>query len=236
MKKLLFEENFSGNTLDLNKWKVITGGHGWGNNEDQYYVDDNRNIIVDNGLKIIGLKQKHENRNYTSGKIISYQSFQYGHFEMVCKVPSGNGAWPAIWMLPAIKDAPWPECGEIDIVECIGRNPNTMHFSLHTGLYNHVLNNQRTEVVKCDGTADRFILYSMDWTKDCISFAIDGKQCARFDKDDPRYEKGVKSWPFDKPFYLICNLAIGGNWGGKIDDSKLPMTFEIKSIKVYSLE
>lgn len=234
--KLVFEEYFKGDSLDLTKWRIIEGGHGWGNNEDQFYVNSSKNLVVSDGLKIIGLKEKYQHRNYTSAKIETLQNFKYGHFEVVAKVPVGDGAWPAVWMMPKDKSMGWPKCGEIDIVECIGRNPNTMHFSLHTGLYNHMIGNQRTKVVKIANTASEFKLYTMDWNENFISFGIDGKEYARFEKADPKYEKGVLSWPFDKEFYIICNLAIGGYWGGKIDDDALPMTFEIKSIKVYSLE
>ena len=233
-KTLIFDESFSGNALDLNKWNIIKRGNGFGNNEDQYYTSSSKNIKVeDNTLRIIALKEDFKNRHYTSAKITTKQDFMYGHFEIIAKVPKGNGAWPAVWMMPTSKIDPWPLCGEIDIVECIGRNPNTMHFSLHTQKYNHMYDTQRTAVIKIKNTASKYHLYEMDWTKDYISFYIDKIEFAKFYKNDVKYTKGKESWPFDQPFYLICNLAVGGNWGGKIDDTAFPMEFDIKSIKIY---
>ena len=92
---------------------------------------------------------------------------------------------------------------------------------------------QRTAVIKIKNTASKYHLYEMDWTKDYISFYIDKIEFAKFYKNDVKYTKGKESWPFDQPFYLICNLAVGGNWGGKIDDTAFPMEFDIKSIKIY---
>lgn len=236
-KKLVFEENFEGNKLDKSKWRVIQAGTGFGNNEQQFYLDSDENIIVENNtLRIIGKKQKHEHREYTSAKIETIQNFKYGHFEILCKVPKGKGSWPAVWMMPKDRTGGWPLCGEIDIVETVGRDQDVMHFSLHTGKYNHMLGTQRTKFLHVENASDEYKLYSMDWTKDFISFYIDGILYVTFDRNDPHFPGGIESWPFDKEFYLICNLAIGGNWGGAIDEDALPMEFDIKSIKVYSWE
>lgn len=235
--KLIFEENFNGTSLDTNTWNITVAGNGFGNNEDQYYVNSSKNIVVNNSLKIVGLKEKHENREYTSAKLTSKQSFKYGHFEITCKIPKGKGAWPAIWMLPLdIKETHWPRCGEIDIVETIGKTPNIMHFSLHTEKYNHILKTQRTYFLEIPNANEEYKLYEMDWTSKYIRFFADKKEIVTFYKDDPNYDKGIESWPFDKPFFLICNLAIGGNWGGQIDDEAFPMIFDIKSIKVYEIK
>ena len=235
--KLIFEDNFNGSSLDRNKWRVITGGYGWGNNEDQFYVDNNKNIKVENGvLKIIALKEDYENRHYTSGKIETLQSFKYGRFEFVCKVPKGKGSWPAIWLLPVNKQGGWPLCGEIDVVETIGRYQDVMHYSLHTGAYNHKYENQRTFSHLVKGASDRFLTYALIWTKDYISFELEGKEVVRYNKNDKNYPGGIESWNFDQEFYIIVNLACGGNWGGTIDDDAIPFEFDIKSIKVFALD
>ena len=235
-KKLVFIDEFQGNKLDKEKWNVVVAGNGFGNNEFQYYLDSDENIIVNNGLKIKAIKKKHENREYTSAKLTSIQTFKYGHFEILCKVPKGKGSWPAVWMMPTDRTGGWPMCGEIDIVETVGRNQDVMHFSLHTGKYNHMYNTQRTKFLHVQNASDEYKLYSMDWTKDFINFYIDGILYVRFDRNDKKFPGGIESWPFDKEFYLICNLAVGGNWGGEVDESALPFEFDIKSIKVYEWE
>lgn len=237
--EIIWSEDFSQETLDLSKWNYEVGGHGFGNNEDQFYTDREKNIRIEKGQLIIEAhKEDYEHRHYTSGKLTTYSKFsmQYGKVEVKAKLPKGKGTWPAIWMLPeAIKESSkWPRCGEIDIMEHIGRRKDVIHFSLHSELYNHRLNTQDTFEKTFENITDRFATYGMIWTPDYFEFQIDHVTYARFEKkvhdSDP-----VAAWPFDQPFYLILNLAIGGFWGGDIDDTILPASMIIDSIKVFKL-
>lgn len=233
-EKLIFCDDFTKENATLENWNIVEAKKGNVNQEDQRYVNSNNNIrIEDHMLKIIGLKKED---GYTSAKIVSKQTFQYGRFEMVARIPHGSGSWPAFWMLPpTIKKFGWPKCGEIDIMENIGRNKDVIHFSLHTKDYNHVLRNQRTYFEKIDGAETSFKKYALIWTKNSMEFLVDDRSYVRFEKNDSLYSSNWDGWPFDQPFHMIVNLAIGGTWGGQIDDCCFPMEYAIKSIKVYKL-
>lgn len=233
-EKLIFCDDFSISGTDLSNWEIIKAKKGSSNQEDQTYVDSNDNIrIEDQQLKIIALKT---DDGYTSAKIVSKREFQYGRFEMIAKLPHGSGSWPAFWMLPpTIRKFGWPKCGEIDIMENIGRNKDVIHFSLHTKSYNHVLKNQRTHFETIAGVENSFKKYALLWQKDFLEFSVDDRVYARFEKNDARFSSNWDGWPFDQPFNMIINLAIGGTWGGVIDDRCFPMVFAIQSIKVYEL-
>ncbi len=136
---------------------------------------------------------------------------------------------------PDIKDR-WPNCGEIDLVEYIGRKPDSLLFSLHSGRHNH----QRHDTVPYttvvdfpEGFFDEFHNYSMEWTPDYFEYFVDGVSYCRYNKTDDPIDQGYDSWPFDKPFYLIMNTAVGGGLGGPVDDCMLPYLFEIEYVRVY---
>ncbi len=171
---------------------------------------------------------------YESARLVSYgkKSWQYGRFVISAKLPKGVGSWPAIWMLPDdIKTGiRWPLCGEIDIMEHVGRDPENVHFSLHTGAFNHRKNNHRTYFEKIPGVLDEFHDYEMIWDETSISFLVDGKQKVTFEKKEGDTEA---EWPFNKPYYLILNIAVGGFWGGPVKDEDLPFEMIIRSIKIY---
>jgi beta-glucanase (GH16 family) len=221
--------------LDLSKWLINTGGHGFGNAEQQYYSKQLENIrIVNKQLVIEAHKEAYLDMNYTSAKISSKGlfSFQYGRVDVRCKIPKGQGTWPAVWMLPDCfnKGTSWPECGEIDIMENVGQHEDVIHFSLHSKKYNHNLKNQDTHFDTFKGISERFAVYSMVWEHDYIEFLVDDVSHAKFDR------KGMGDkilWPFDQNYYLILNLAIGGYWGGAIDDAIFPVQFLIDYIRVY---
>jgi len=239
MKKLIFSDDFSiDGKPNPEKWIIETGGHGGGNNESQFYTDSLENAYVKDGaLHIVAQKQDFENKNYTSAKMTTYgiKSFKYGRFEFVAKIPKGVGSWPAIWMLPNDfrENVSWPECGEIDIMEHIGRDQDVLHFTLHTGIYNSRYNTQYTEVVPTKDVSNKFIEYAMDWEEDRIEFFVDGKSVSLYTKGQSGKDTSIGGWPFNKEFFLILNLAVGGHLGGEIIDDDLPYHMEIKSIKVY---
>lgn len=239
MKKLIFHEDFTNQTkLNLNNWNITDSGGGFGNNELQYYKDSHKNLFFkDNALHIKAFKEEYKDHQYTSAKITTKNkiNFKYGHFEVLMKMPKGAGAWPAVWFLGDYppKTVRWPAKGEIDFLEYLGRMPNTVHYSLHSKLLNHIKNNNIYYNEYVPNLEDDYNLYEMTWTKDYFKFYINKRLIKTFIKN-ANYTND--HWPFDHEFFMIINLAVGGNWGGKVDDSMLPFTFSIKHIKVYELE
>jgi beta-glucanase (GH16 family) len=231
-KKLIWEENFNGSELNTTIWNFELGDGcpsicGWGNNEKQIYT--NSNHIVSNGMLTIEIKK--ENENYTSTRITTAKKkeFQYGRIEARAKIPVGKGIWPAFWMLGSnIKEIGWPKCGEIDILEYVGREPHMAYTSLHTqDSHGNTINTKKTTISNIE---EGFHLYAIDWTKDKIVFLIDDKEVYTF-QPAPKNEN---TWPFNQPFYIIVNAAVGGNFGGhEIDDTIFPQKFEIDYIRVY---
>jgi beta-glucanase (GH16 family) len=237
--ELIWSENFDQKTLDKSKWQLETGGHGFGNGESQYYTAEEKNVRIENNQLVIEAhKETYENQSYTSAKLTTHGLFSmtYGRVEIKAKLPKGSGTWPAVWMMPdAFKEGlSWPRCGEIDIMEHIGRREDHIHFSLHTEKHNHIERTQDTFEDYFEGISDRFAVYSMNWTPDHFEFFIDDVSYAKFDRrnhmDDP-----MSFWPFDQPYYLIINLAIGGYWGGHVDDAIFPVRFVIDNVQVYRL-
>ncbi len=231
--KLVFEEDFSKqSSLDLTHWTIDTGDHGGGNNEAQYYTEGMHNLsFKDGALNFEGRKEKYKTREYTSAKILTKgkAEFMYGRFEIVAKLPKGKGTWPAIWTLGVRQNGEgWPEMGEIDIMEHVGWNQDMIHFSLHSKKYNHRINTQQTFFTKIPNVSEDYKNYILEWDEEKLSFLVDDVHMATFFKKDY-----ADSWPFDKPHYLILNLALGGGWGGKIDDSALPQSLSIRSVRVF---
>ena len=232
-RELVWEENFDGNVLNEKDWNFELGNGcpdlcGWGNDESQIYTKDN--LRLENGHLIITAKKNHESL-YTSSRVTTKnkKEFQYGRMEILAKLPLGKGLWPAIWMLGTnISDVGWPLCGEIDIVEYVGREPNMVFTSLHTADSFGNTKNTRRDIF--EGIEEGFHLYVLDWNQDKIDFYIDKQLFYSFAPEN----KTRVIWPFDQTFYFIINLAIGGNFGGKeIDDSIFPEEFTIDYIKVY---
>jgi beta-glucanase (GH16 family) len=222
---------------DQTKWGYDIGGTGWGNNELQYYTNSTSNANVSDGtLKIVARKENKEGKEYTSARLVSKNKgdFLYGRFEIKAKLPTGKGTWPAIWMLPTDwAYGGWPKSGEIDIMEHVGYDQNTVHITVHTEAYNHSKNTQKgkTKVVETASTA--FHLYRVDWTPYAIRGYIDDQPVFEFINEG----KGSDVWPFDKRFHLLMNIAVGGNWGGAqgVDPNVYPQTMEIDYVRVYKM-
>lgn len=233
-RTLVFEENFKEGVLpNQANWDYDVGGGGWGNKELQYYTyAEKDNVVIKDGKLILSaIKKEMENHPITSVRLVSRgkQHWLYGRFEIRAKLPSGIGTWPAIWMLGIDEEKKgWPHMGEIDIMEHVGRDQDTIHFSLHTAKYNHPKRTQITHTTKIEGVTESFHDYVMDWDEEKISFEVDGVEHCRFLKKDY-----ADSWPFDQPHYLILNVAIGGGFGGKVDMDCLPASMEIEYIRVY---
>jgi beta-glucanase (GH16 family) len=230
-KKLVWEEQFKSKELDLNNWNIELGDGcpncGWGNNERQLYTKENQKLV--NGTLVITATKQEE--KYTSARITTKgkKEFKYGYFEARAKLPLGHGIWPAFWMLGAnIDTVGWPKCGEIDILEYVGKERNIVFTSLHTqDSHGNTINTKKTEI---DGIESGFHIYGIDWNKEKIDFFVDGKLLYSFNPKD----KNEATWPFNQPFYFLINLAVGGNFGGpKVDDAIFPQEFVVDYIKVY---
>jgi len=239
--KLIWSDEFNDAGLpDETKWSYDTGGHGWGNNEKQYYLAKSleNSYIRDGQLHIVALKKYHEQSKYTSAKLTTYQKLdiQYGKIEVKAKLPRGKGSWPAIWMLPGsikTKSEPWPLCGEIDIMEHVGKDPNVVHTSLHSELYNHIKGTQITFFDTLNNLFDDFHTYGIEWDEKSIKFIFDGKLYFETYKGQDGRVATNEGWPFDKPYFLILNVAVGGNWGGEIDDNIFPNEMIVDYVRVY---
>lgn len=237
--KLVWSDEFNYMGLpDSTKWSFETRGNAssWGNNERQFYTDANpSNALVSKGtLKIIARKETVDNKEYTSARLSSAgkAEFQYGKIEARIKLPSGTGVWPAFWMLGQNRQTTgWPDCGEIDIMEHVGYEKDSVHGTIHSGAYNHVKGTQRGRAVFINNPYSKFHNYAIEWTPEKIDFLLDGKTYFTFSNE----YKTKQEWPFGQPFYMILNLAVGGNWGGKkgIDKKIFPAAMEVDYVRVY---
>ncbi len=237
--KLIWSEEFDYTGFpDSTKWSYDTEGnvYQWGNNEAQYYTSGRKeNAWVSDGvLRITALKEPMEGRSYTSARLITKGKgdWLYGRFEIRAKLPTGRGTWPAIWMLPTDWEyGDWPKSGEIDIMENVGYDPDTIVGSSHTEKYNHAIGTQKNAKIACPDCYKAFHVYALEWEEDEYRLYVDDQLYFTFKNEGTGYEV----WPYDKRFHILLNLAIGGNWGGQkgIDDSLFPHVFEIDYVRVY---
>ncbi len=228
---------------DPSRWGFDIGGGGWGNRELQYYTNDLRNAFVENGvLHIQALREPMGGRDYTSARLVTkYRGdWLYGRVQVMARMPSGTGLWPAIWMLPTDwQYGQWPLSGEIDIMEYVGYDPEIVHGTIHTGAYNHMIGTQVGYQRRIPTVEDQFHLYEMIWEPRSIRLFIDGEQFAVFgyNPDALRNQdiENFMAWPFDQRFHLILNVAVGGDWGGVrgVDDSIFPQAMEVEFVRVF---
>jgi len=233
-----FDEFDTDGLPDTTRWNYDTLGneYGWGNNEKQWYtVAKPENCRIENGILVItARREKTGNKEYSSARLTTKNKgdWKYGKIEVRAKLPTGNGTWPAIWMLPTdSKYGGWPKCGEIDIMEHVGFNPDTVFSTVHTGKFNHMIGTQVGKKTGLPTATTDFHVYTTEWEENEIRSYVDGKLYFTFKNNG----EGFQAWPFDQPFHLILNLAIGGGLGGKkgIDDSKFPHRFEVDYVRVY---
>ncbi len=234
--KLSWNDEFDYQGLpDAEKWNHEVGFIR--NNEKQYYTRQRlENTRVENGSLLIEARKEgyKENAEYTSASIhtAGKKEWTYGRFEIRAKLPTGKGTWPAIWMLGKnIGQVGWPKCGEIDIMENVGYDPETIVGTIHCKSYYHVIGTQKSATIKVPTCMDKYHLYAIEWYDDRIETFVDNKHYFTFRNEGT----GDNEWPFDKPHYLILNLAIGGAWGGQkgIDDSLFPHKYYIDYVRVY---
>jgi beta-glucanase (GH16 family) len=238
--ELVWSDEFEGEAIDPANWGYDIGGWGWGNGEAQYYTDRPENARLENGLLVIEARQeKFEESYYTSARLLTQgrQAFQYGLVEARLKVPPGAGLWPAFWMLgddfSRDPDAPlesnWPHVGEIDIMEYVGREPDlimgTAHGPGYAGAGGLGRWNRQTYPI-----ADDFHTYAIEWEEDEIRWYYDGEHYYTLTPE----VVGDREWVFNKPFFVILNLAVGGQFAGTIGlDTQFPANLYVDYVRVY---
>lgn len=236
---LVWHDEFDGSGLpDSSKWTYAVGGHGWGNKEKQFYTDgrvENANQ-QDGKLHITARKESWENMDYTSARIISrgMGDFQYGRFEIRAKVPPARGTWSAIWMMPSdwkFEDGGWPDVGEIDIMEHVGHDAGVIHASAHSRDYQWQKGTQKTGVLKVPTVTEEFHTYVLEWSEERLAAYVDDQLYFEYLNEF----EGEGKWPYNKPFYLIMNIAVGGEWvaAAGIDDDALPQVMEVDYVRVF---
>lgn len=224
---LKWESNFeSSTTLDTDTWNYEIGNNdGWGNNEAQYYTDENTSIVGGN-LLITAKRESESGFDFTSSRITTQDKFEftYGRIEARAKLPEGAGTWPAIWMLGSnFDEVGWPASGEIDIMEHAGNNQNTIHGTLH--YQGNSGGNADGDTTLIENASSEFHIYTVEWSTERIWFLVDGEVYHM-------YENNPDS-PFNKDFFIILNVAMGGTFGGEIDPAFQESSMEIDYIKVY---
>ena len=227
---LVWADEFNTNGApDASKWgyDIGTGSNGWGNNELQYYTNRPENVIVKDGmLKIMAKKENYQGSTFTSARLLTKGKFdfKYGKVEVRAKVPAGVGTWPAAWMLGSNIDAVgWPECGEIDIMEHLGRDLNKIYGTLHYPGHSGGNANGNTRMIT--NATTEFHVYKLDWSATNISIYVDDQLVHSVPNS--------LSIPFNQNFFIITNLAIGGNFGGAVDPALTEATLEVDYIRVY---
>jgi beta-glucanase (GH16 family) len=223
---------------DQKKWGYDLGGNGWGNNEKQNYTNSRDNSRVAEGK--LTSEARYENNAYTSARLVTKKKadFTYGRFVIKAKIPQGIGSWPAIWMLATDQNYGtnyWPDNGEIDIMEHVGFDPKIVHANIHTKAFNHSIGTNKGNKTSVMDPFGQFHEYICEWTPNEIKFFIDAEPLFTFPKSAGA---GFEQWPFNKPFHLLLNIAVGGNWGGQkgIDDKIFPIKMEVDYVRVYAVK
>ena len=237
-KELVWSDEFDYTGLpDPQKWDYEKGRVR--NREAQYYtVERLKNARVENGKLIItACREEFEGANYTSASINTRGKYDFtgGRIEVKAKLPQGKGTWPAIWTLGSnIREAGWPACGEIDIMEFVGFEPDIVYANVHTNDYNHTKKNGRGGKIITERPYEDFHIYAVEWYEDRLDFYFDDQKYFSC----PKKGEGIGEWPFVNPQYLLINLAIGGAWGGQqgIDDSIFPVEYQVDYVRIYKLK
>lgn len=236
---LIWQDEFNYEGLpDPEKWGYDTEGNdaGWGNKESQYYTEARlENAHVDHGtLSITARQEPIEGKEYSSARLVSKADWKYGKIEVSAKLPSAKGTWSAIWMMPggwSFNDGNWPDIGELDIMEHVGHNLGVIHASAHSKDYQWQKDTQKTGVMTVPDVHEKFHSYILEWTPDTLKAFVDDSLYFVYGNEG----LGESKWPYDKPYYLILNIAVGGAWGSVegIDESAFPQTMEVDYVRVY---
>lgn len=232
---MVWSDEFDGTELDTAFWNYELGDGcpylcGWGNAERQLYTKENHSLRDGN----LVITARREDNKYTSTRLTTKnkKAFRYGRIETRAKLPVGEGLWPAFWMLGQnIDSVGWPLSGEIDILEYLGREPGEVFTSLHTQAGHG--DNATFKKTRFADIEQGFHRFAAEWTAEQITFFVDDQLVFTFRPKD----RSEAVWPYDQPFYILLNLAIGGNFGGPaVDDSVFPQEFIIDYVRVYAPE
>jgi len=236
---LVWSDEFDYSGLpDSAKWTYDTEGNedGWGNHEDQFYTESRKkNAVVENGkLHITAHREDFEGKKYTSARLISRADWKYGKIEVNAKLPPARGTWSAIWIMPAnwsYNDGNWPDVGEIDIMEHVGHELGVVHASAHSKEYQWQNNTQKTAIINVPDVDKEFHSYILEWSPEIIKISVDDSLYFQYENEG----LGENRWPYDKAFYLILNVAVGGAWGSLkgIDEEAFPQTMEVDYVRIY---
>ncbi len=240
--KIKWAEEFNGDAVDTDTWTFEMGNGcdrglcGWGNNELQQYSDSPENVRIEEGRLVIEAKQE-GSTSYSSARMITQdkQELRFGRIDIRAKLPKGQGVWPAIWMLGAnIDDVGWPACGEIDIMELVGHEPNKVHGTVHYGppSPNNRFTGTSSTAPKGD-FSERFHVFTLVWHANQLYWYVDDFLYFEINPD----KLGNEAYPFNNNFFFILNVAIGGNWPGDPDETTaFPQRMEVDYIRVFERE
>jgi beta-glucanase (GH16 family) len=242
---LIWSDEFNGKNgsqPDPSKWTYDIGGNGWGNRELEYYTGRRENARIENGNLVITAREEPyrgpsgADFDYTSARLKTQGLFSqtYGRFEARIKLPAGQGLWPAFWMLgDNFGSAGWPKCGEIDIMENVGKEPRINHGSLHGPSSTNATSDLTATIALPAGQtlSNDFHVYAIEWEPEAIRFYVDANLYATFSA--AQWPPGG-TWVFDHRFFLILNVAVGGDWPGSPDDTtEFPQTMLVDYVRVY---
>ncbi len=243
--QMVWNDEFDGSEIDDSKWSYESGDGcpdlcGWGNNELEYYTDRPENSYISNGNLVIEAKKESPlylgEHQYTSARMVTKGKgdWKYGRMDVRAKLPTGQGLWPAIWMLPTdTVYGLWPRSGEIDIMENIGSEPNKVFGTVHYGLGFENWRFFSQDTIKNSGPSfvDEFHVFTVLWSEDCMQFQVDGEN---YGEPVTRSTILPAPYPFDQPFHMILNVAVGGNLPGNPDGSTVfPQKLEVDYVRVY---
>ena len=233
---MVWSDEFNTQTLNTGNWTYETGGSGWGNNELEYYTSNSKNLFLSGGYLIIEAREETVGSNkYTSARIKTQnkKTFTYGRIDVRAKLPKGQGLWPAIWMLGnniTQQGYGWPACGEIDIMEFLGNDPGkvygTVHWGVAGGSHSYIGGNYSLTTGDFNSS---FHVFSLQWDDSMMTFLVDDVPFYSASKTDIG-----SNYPFDKPFFFIMNVAVGGNWPGNPDSSTtFPQRMIVDYVRVF---
>lgn len=237
--QLWWADEFNGNSLDASAWSFENGDGcpnicGWGNNELEYYTNRKENLFFQDGKLVIETrKENYSGKNYTSSKILTRgkKVIKYGRIDVRAKLPRGKGIWPAIWMMPQNSVfGGWPKSGEIDIMEMLGHEPAKVYGTVHFGPGPGSTQIGKNYTLSSGSFYDQFHVFSLEWKEDELKWYVDNQLFQTVKKADV----GANTYPFNEDFYLIINLAVGGNWPGAPDaNTSFPQWMILDYVRVY---
>jgi beta-glucanase (GH16 family) len=232
---LVWQDEFDGSTIDMQSWNHETGNHGWGNQELQNYTTSSANSYISDGKLVIeAIEESSSSSNYSSARMTTQgkKEFTFGRIDIRAKLPKGQGIWPALWSLGAnFGTVGWPACGEIDIMELVGHEPNVVHGTAHWGPQGQSFsNNTGGAFTLNDGEfADEFHVFSIIWEANSIKYLVDDQQYKIISSNDVN-----GAYPFNSPFFFIFNIAVGGTWPGSPDATTVfPQRMFVDYIRVF---